>query len=146
MFGNLEQADFSNAIADCYRSAVAAAEMNAVDVGSINAEAAGSLVGDAAEAQAINSVFGNIPVVANKGNFGNLGPGTSAVESVAAILGLSHKTLPPTLNCDEAGSDCPVNVLGRVTDMDPHRPQAILKSSISATGQIAAVIFKGDCL
>ncbi len=140
MFGNWERPDFSTSIANSFRSALADAKMQAIQIGSINAEASGSIAGDFAEAQAIKQVFGETPVVANKGNFGNLGPGTSTIETIAGILSLQHGQLPPTLNRDHPDPACPVRVFDKVTQLNGTDGNAFLKSSISATGQIATVI------
>lgn len=137
MFGVYESDHFSDSVAACFRSAVSDAGLSTTDIGSINAEATGSVRGDAVEAQAIQSVFGDVPVVANKGNFGNLGPGTSSVETVAAILSLQHQTLPPTLNREAADPTCPVNVSDRAIKTEG---KPVLKSSISTTGQIVSVV------
>jgi len=138
-FGPPDQATFSSSIADCFRIAVERTGLRTTQIGSINADASGRVFGDAAEAGAIQQVFGDTPVVANKGNFGNLGPGTSLVETVAAILSLQRGWLPPTLNFEFPDPDCPVNVRSgeMLAEGAPHR---ILKSSISETGQIASII------
>lgn len=129
----------STAIGAGFRAALERAQLTADQIGSINAHASGSIPIDAAEAQAIRQVFGEIPVVANKGNFGNLGPGTSSVETVAAILSLHHRHLPATLNREFRDPACPVNVTGTQQPW-PSEHETILKSSISDTGQVASVI------
>lgn len=138
-FGGSGGENLALPIADGFRAALSHANLEPHEIGSINANASGSILIDAAEAQGIHSVFGNIPVVANKGNFGGLGPGTSGVETVAAVLSLHHRQLPPTLNCDTPDPACPVNVTkpGQVWHADK---ESILKSSISDTGQLASVI------
>ena len=92
----------------------AATERAGLDAGQIdlvNANAMGAIVGDAQEAQAIAGAVGDTPVVAHKGAFGNLGPGTSMVELVASIMSIQNQHVPPTLNCQTIASDCPINVL-----------------------------------
>jgi 3-oxoacyl-[acyl-carrier-protein] synthase II len=141
-FGGGARDDLAKPIAQGFRCALTHAGLDSRDVGSINAQASGSILVDAAEAQGIRQVFGDIPVVANKGNFGSLGPGTSGVETVAAVLSLHHRQLPPTLNRDTPDPACPVNVTspGEAWHADN---EIILKSSISDTGQLACVLLGG---
>ncbi len=108
-------------------------------IGLVSANAHGSKKDDAPEAQAIHAVLGDVPVVAHKSNFGNLGPGTSVVELVGSLLALKHDTIPPTLNYDEPDPDCPVNVSKDVRSFDG---SAILKTGCSGTGQMVSVIFE----
>ena len=102
-----------------------------------DAHATGSLIQDVVEAKAIERALGDVPTVAYKGHFGNLGPGTSVVELIGSILAMNHNLVPPTLNCDEIDIKCPVNVVGR----DPRRMpiKRLVKSSYSSTGQIGVV-------
>jgi 3-oxoacyl-[acyl-carrier-protein] synthase II len=108
-------------------------------VGLVSANAHGSKTGDAAEAQAIHSLLGDVPVVAHKSNFGNLGPGTSVVELIGSLLALKNGSIPPTLNFDNPDPDCPVNVSKEVR---PFTGDAILKTSCSETGQMVSVLFE----
>jgi len=109
-------------------------------IGLVSANANGSREGDASEAQAINSVLGDVPVVAHKSNFGNLGPGTSIVELIGSLLALKHGTIPPTLNFDEPDPNCPVNVSKESRPLE--RP-SVLKTGCSGTGQMVSVLFEG---
>jgi 3-oxoacyl-[acyl-carrier-protein] synthase II len=107
-------------------------------IGLLSANAGGSKEGDAAEAQAIMETLGDVPVVAHKSNFGNLGPGTSVVELVGSLLALKHATIPPTLNYDQPDPDCPVNVSRETRSL---AGSAMLKTGCSGTGQMVSVIF-----
>ena len=108
-------------------------------IGLVSANANGSKEGDSAEAQAISHVLGDVPVVAHKSNFGNLGPGTSIVELIGSLLALKHGTIPPTLNYDEPDPDCPVNVS---KESRPLEHASILKTGCSLTGQMVSVLFE----
>ncbi len=105
----------------------------------INAHADAIVDFDRAEAAAIAEVLGDLPVATNKGNFGNLGPGTSAVEIAATLLALRHKQLPANINYETPDPDCPVNVITQPLELS--LPAAI-KTSISSTGQIATLVFR----
>lgn len=138
-YGAPNQLTFSSSITNCFRSALEHAKLQAQSIDSINADASGRIFGDAAEAQAINQVFAQVPVVANKGHFGNLGPGTSLVETVASILSIQQQLLPPTLNCEFPDPKCPVNVTSDRSD-NRLKIDRVLKSSVSETGQIASIV------
>ena len=107
----------------------------------VNANAMGAVAGDAQEAVAIANTVGDVPVVAYKGAFGNLGPGTSIVELIASILSINNQQIPPTLNCPTVADDCPVNVLSGDSPALANINN-VLKSSYSATGQIATVVIQ----
>ncbi|GHT17268.1 3-oxoacyl-ACP synthase [Planctomycetales bacterium] len=81
------------------------------DIGFVNPEGLGSEHDDRIEAEAIHATLGDVPVSANKGNFGDLGSGTGAVELAATALSLQSGLIPPTRNHDKTAADCPVNVV-----------------------------------
>ena len=117
------------------------AGLKADQIDLVNANAMGAVIGDAQEAQAIAGALGTTPVVAHKGAFGNLGPGTSMVELIASILTIQKQHVPPTLNCQTIAADCPINVLNRDSPALT-KINNVLKSSYSATGQIATVVIQ----
>lgn len=121
------------------RIATEDAQMTTDQIGLVNASASGELEGDRFEAQAIHNVFGDVPVTAHKSNFGNLGPGTSVVELIGGLLGLKHQKIPPTINYETADPQCPVNIVRESEDL---KQSSVIKTSFSATGQIATVVFK----
>ena len=113
--------------------------MFAHELSHINAHADAIVSFDQTEAAAIAAVLGEIPVATNKGNFGNLGPGTSAIEVAATLLALKHKRLPANINYETPDPNCPVNVITQPLELS--LPAAI-KTSISSTGQIASLVFR----
>jgi 3-oxoacyl-[acyl-carrier-protein] synthase II len=115
------------------------AGMTTDQIGVVNASASGECEGDRFEAQAIANVFGDVPVTAHKSNFGNLGPGTSVVELIGGLMGLQQKKIPPTINYETADPQCPVNIVQQAEDL---KQSSVIKTSYSATGQIATVVFK----
>ncbi len=108
-------------------------------IGLVNASASGEILSDRCEAQAIRNLFGDVPVTAHKSNFGNLGPGTSVVEMIGGLLALQHQKIPPTINYDTPDPDCPVNIIQQTEAL---KQNSVIKTSFSATGQIATVVFK----
>jgi 3-oxoacyl-[acyl-carrier-protein] synthase II len=139
-FQNARSDDFAAAIKGSFQSSLASANLAASDIGLVNANASGSVIGDKVEAEAIASLLGDVPVVAPKGNFGNVGPGTSIIELISAVLTVEHKKIAPSINCTEIDSECAVNVVNSVSDFSDNK--AILKSSFSSTGQICSVVVR----
>ena len=139
MFSSPDSTDRSAGIESGLRTAIKDAGMEPSEIGLVNASASGEVEGDAFEAKAIEKVFGNVPVTAHKSNFGNLGPGTSVVELIGGLMALEQKKIPPTINYENIDPDCPVNI---VCETMPLERQSVIKTSSSATGQIATVIFR----
>lgn len=136
-YQNPSSEQFGAALAGGFQAALTHAEFDASDIGLVNANASGSVHNDPIEATAIEQVFGDCPVVAHKSNFGNLGPGTSSIELIGAVLALKNSLIPPSLNCDHVDPACPVNV---ITSPTPLGSRGVIKSSFSSTGQICSVI------
>jgi len=110
-------------------------------VGHINAHGLGSASSDSAESQAIHDVFGMrvqpIPVTSAKGHFGNLGAGSGAIELIAGILSLQHRTLYPTLNFSSADSSCPISV---VQNADIPTGDSFVKIAMNPQSQVSALL------
>ncbi len=115
------------------RAAVAPAELDHV-----NANGLGTVAADRAEARAIRDELGDVPVIAPKSFFGNLGAATGAVEMVASVLAFVHGQIPVTLNYDHPDPECPVNVVhGQPL---PSTKQYALLLNQATTGQAVAVL------
>ena len=128
---------FGAAFEACLHESIQRANLKPSEIGFVNANATGSVEGDSIEAKALNAVFGECIVSANKGNFGNLGPGTSLVELIAGILSMQNKTIPATLNFNESDPNCAV--LPSSTNLDCNK-QYVVKSSISSMGQFTSLV------
>ncbi len=137
-FGQPTATNLHETIQSGFENALEVSGKRIHDIGAINASAAGFKKLDAAEGKAINKLFPDFPVVAHKSNFGNLGPGTSTVELIAAIQSLQHGIIPGTLNYDHPDPACPVNVSRESVELKSGT--SILKSSVSTTGQFASLI------
>jgi 3-oxoacyl-[acyl-carrier-protein] synthase II len=112
-------------------------------IGHINAHGLGDRSSDIAEAQGIHDVFGKrtqpIPVTAAKGHFGNLGAGSGALELIAGILSLYHRTLYPALNFSATDSSCPISVVRRA---DVPTGDSFVKIALNPQSQVSAVLVK----
>ena len=84
----------------------------AEDVGHVNAHGTSTPLNDAAEAAAINKVFGDkTPVTSTKGVTGHLIGAAGAAECVAALLACRERTVPPTANHHRTDPEITVDVV-----------------------------------
>jgi 3-oxoacyl-[acyl-carrier-protein] synthase II len=138
------QAGRGLALTNAARAALDAAAIDPKSIGHVSAHAMGTTAGDAEEATALAEVFGarsrDIPVVAAKSYFGNLGAGSGVVEMIASLLALDADQLYPTLNYSTVDPACPLNVVHGA------KPQAagesFLKLSVTPQGQAAALVVR----
>lgn len=119
------------------RKALAEAGISPGDVDHVNAGAGGYTKQDASEAQAIQQVFGDVPVYAPRGHLGSSGAASGLVELAASLLAFQHGTLPATANHTTAGADCPVRVN---TAPRPVTKPYVVKLSQTDLGQVAAIV------
>jgi 3-oxoacyl-[acyl-carrier-protein] synthase II len=99
-----------SAAAQCMRKALADAQAAASAVGYINAHGTGTKRGDAAEAQAIRTVFGDRPPVSStKGLTGHMLGASGAVEAAVTAGAMIRGLLPPTHNLDDPDPACDLN-------------------------------------
>lgn len=126
------------------RQALQSAKLEAADIGYINAHATATPAGDAAECQALRTVFGDrtdeIPISSIKGAVGHLLGAAGAVESVATILAVNEGWLPPTLHCDHPDEQAPRDLVpGRAR---LQQVEAALSNSFGFGGQNAVLIWR----
>jgi 3-oxoacyl-[acyl-carrier-protein] synthase II len=127
------------------RRALAKAGLSADDVDHLNAHATSTPEGDAAELQAIRTIFGaragEVSVTANKSMLGHSLGAAGAIESIATIQALRTGTIPPTINLedpDEAAAGL---------DLTPGRArersiEVAINNSFGFGGQNAALVFR----
>ena len=126
------------AIQRSIQKALQQADMKPSDIRLVNPDGLGSDHDDRIEAEAIRATLGDVPVSATKGNFGDLGSGTGAVELAAAVLAMRTGTIPPTRNHDKTAADCPINVVhGKPVSSDV---SAILKMNQTQMGRALAIV------
>lgn len=95
---------------------------------------------DKAEAQAINSVLEDIPVVSVKGQIGNSGAGSGALDVAASALVISEGFIPATTNYENRDPECEINV---ITETQSKKVESVISTSYSlAGGQTASLILK----
>lgn len=125
------------AIAAAIGAALEAAEIEPRDVAYVNAHGISTREDDPAEARAIHDTLDEVPVTAPKSYFGNLGPGSGAVELAISILAMQRRVIPPTLNYEHPDPECPVNV---VTEATPTFKRSVVALNHCSTGQAAAAV------
>ncbi|MEV1317499.1 beta-ketoacyl-[acyl-carrier-protein] synthase family protein [Micromonospora arborensis] len=125
---------------DCMRLALRDADVDPADVGHINAHGTSTMLNDAAEAQAIHTVFGGTapPTTSAKGSLGHLVGAAGAVEVVASLLALRYGEIPPTANLRTRGSDIPIDVVAGAPRTG--RPGPVLTNSFGFGGHNASLV------
>jgi 3-oxoacyl-[acyl-carrier-protein] synthase II len=89
------------------RLALSSSGLNGVDY--VNAHATSTPVGDVAEAAAIRSVLGAVPVSATKSMTGHLLGAAGAVEALVTVLTIRHGVIHPTRNYEKPDEQCDVD-------------------------------------
>jgi 3-oxoacyl-[acyl-carrier-protein] synthase II len=120
--------------------------LDAADVRHLNAHATSTPVGDIAEAVAIRIALGDaaggVTVTSTKSMTGHLLGGAGAVESIAVILALHHRTAPPTINVDDLDDEIGLDVVrGEPRPLDDG-VLAALNNSFGFGGHNVALAFR----
>lgn len=114
------------------------------DIQYINAHGTSTKVGDAAEAQAIKSVFkehaSKLAVSSTKSMLGHMLGAAGAAESIITLLAMQENIAPPTINLDDPDEGCDLNFV-------PHEAQSLkitaaMSNSFGFGGTNASLIFK----
>lgn len=122
----------------CMETALESARLIPDDIGYLSAHATGTLQGDAAEARAIQAVFGaGVPVSSLKGNMGHTLGGSGPIELAATLEMMSSGVIYPTHNLDEVSPDCAG--IRHVKEPTPHKFDAFLKNSFAFGGINSAI-------
>jgi nodulation protein E len=113
----------------------------------INAHGTGTLVNDEVETKTIRSVFpkadDHLFVSSTKGAHGHLLGAAGALETIAIVLAIKHKTMPPTLNFTEKAADCDLPLI--VNQAYERELDYALNFSF-AFGGLNAVLVLGRCI
>ena len=124
----------------CMELALADAAITPAEVGHINAHGTSTPLNDLAEARAITKVFGEPGplVTSTKGVTGHGLAAAGAIEAVAAVLTISHGTIPPTGGYEEPDPEITV----RVVHGEPvvWEPSAVLSNSFGFGGHNGCLV------
>jgi 3-oxoacyl-[acyl-carrier-protein] synthase II len=128
------------------RAALDDADASPADVVHLNAHATSTPQGDVAEAAAIRGALGadadHVAVSATKSMTGHLLGAAGAVESVATVLALYHRTAPPTTNLDDPDDDVDLDVVRNEPRTLPAGDLVALNNSFGFGGHNVAVAFR----
>jgi 3-oxoacyl-[acyl-carrier-protein] synthase II len=122
------------------------AGLDKTDIDYVNVHGTSTPLGDIAETKAIMNVFGdhayNMNISSTKSMTGHLLGAAGAVESVASILSIIHKFVPPTINhfTDDPALDAKLNFT--FNEAQPREVKAALSNTFGFGGHNACVIFK----
>jgi 3-oxoacyl-[acyl-carrier-protein] synthase II len=136
-FCSLESPRFPQRVAEVCEQALAAARLPVEELGQFNAHGTSQPLSDRLEATAIAKFASEVPMVAFKHNFGNLGPGSGTIELIAGILAMQRGVLPGAINFTAPDEGFTLS-LSSSPRKYPHN--SLLKLSFSPTGQIAALV------
>ena len=124
----------------CMELALQDANLAPADISHINAHGTSTPLNDANEAEAIHRLFGSPGplVTSTKGVTGHAFGASGAMEAVAIILAMLHKTIPPTANYQTPDPDlAPIRI---ATEPTPWEPGAALSNSFGLGGHNATLI------
>ncbi len=125
-----------NAVVAAMRAALDDAELAPGDIDAIYASANASVRADRVEAHAIRALFGEVPVVATKGFFGEYA-GAGSLQLAAALLAVRDQTLHKSIGFEHEDPDLGI----RPTANGQRRTvNHVLVNSISAGGGIVCAI------
>lgn len=106
----------------CMHQALDEAGLEPADIKQVNAHGTSTPLNDAAEADAITTVFGEraVPVVSTKGVTGHALGAAGALEAAAVLLSFDKRQIPPTANTTEADPEMSIDlVTGAARDWEP---------------------------
>ena len=132
--------------ANVMKAALADAHMNPEDIDYINVHGTSTPLGDVSEIKAIQKVFGDaayrLNVSSTKSMTGHLLGAAGAVETIAGILSINHKFVPPTINhfTDDPEFDGRLNLT--FNEAQEREVKAVLSNTFGFGGHNASVIVK----
>lgn len=138
MFNTRATHDKSLALAG--NAAIKEAQIGPDKLGHISAHGMGTTEADILEAQAIAALGSEtareVPTVAAKSYFGNLGAASCVVELIASVMALGEGKLFATLNHETPDPSCPVTI----AEAGSPAGDSFVKLSVTPQGQAAAVV------
>jgi 3-oxoacyl-[acyl-carrier-protein] synthase II len=118
-------------------------ELTGRDIVHVNAHATSTPQGDMTEISSIHQALGGgteAIVTGTKSMTGHLLGGAGALESLATVLALYHRKIPPTINLDNPEHDLGVDIATKVRDL-PDGDLAAINNSFGFGGHNVAVAF-----
>jgi 3-oxoacyl-[acyl-carrier-protein] synthase II len=124
------------------RVALADAGADASQVNYFNAHGTSTPHNDAAETNALKSVFGeDMPLVTStKSMTGHLLGAAGAIEAIACILSIRNGVIPPTINYENPDPDCQVNLVAN--EAREAEVEIAMSNSLGFGGHNASIILR----
>ncbi|MGC0416725.1 beta-ketoacyl-ACP synthase II [Embleya sp. AB8] len=127
--------------------AIEDAGLDPAEIVHINAHGTSTPAGDVTELKAIRATLGDaaadkVTVTSTKSMTGHLLGGTGAVESVATVLALYHRTAPPTINVDDLDDEVDLDIIRGEARTLPDGDIAALNNSFGFGGHNVVVAFR----
>jgi len=130
--------------ATAMRKAIRDAGLNSDQIQAISAHGTSTRMNDRLETKAIKQAFGNgayrVPVISLKSQIGHCLAAAGALEAVASLLMLSEQKLAPTINYNDADTECDLDYVPNVAR--PAALQRILSNNFGFGGQNTCVVFE----
>ncbi len=125
----------------CMELAIADAGLTPGDIGHINAHGTSTPLNDAAEAAAINKVFGapGPPVTSTKGVTGHALGAAGALEAAATVLAIDRCLIPPTVGTEAVDPEIDLDVV--LGSARPWEPAPALSNSFGFGGHNGCLVF-----
>jgi 3-oxoacyl-[acyl-carrier-protein] synthase II len=126
------------------RKAIADAGLSASDIRHVNAHGTSTPQGDLTEAASIRQGLGDAVdgcvVTSTKSMTGHLLGGAGALETIAAVMALHDRVVPPTINLDDPEPDLGIDIAANVARPLPAGDLAAVNNSFGFGGANVAVV------
>ena len=124
----------------CMRLALADAGLEPGDIGHVNAHGTSTPLNDAAEAAAMTEVFGPraVAVTSTKGVTGHALGAAGALEAVAMLLAMEHRSIPPTAGTTTIDPEFTIDLV--VGAARPWTPAPSISNSLGFGGHNGSII------
>lgn len=130
-------------MAAAMRNALDDADCNATSIDYINAHGTGTLQNDAAEVEAVRSLFGPggqpPPMSSAKSIFGHALGAASAIEAFVTCKAIAESILPPTANFREPDPECPIDAIANTAR--PGKISIALSNAFAFGGINTSLVF-----
>ncbi|MDR1430497.1 MAG: beta-ketoacyl-[acyl-carrier-protein] synthase II [Propionibacteriaceae bacterium] len=129
--------------------ALADADLSPADIKHVNAHGTSTPQGDLTEAHSIRSAFGqaadSVVVTSTKSMTGHLLGGAGSLETLACVLALRDRKVPPTINLEDPEPGLPIDVAAAVRDL-PAGDLAAVNNSFGFGGHnVAVIVTNANC-
>ena len=128
------------------RNCLRDAGMQPEDVDAINTHGTSTPLGDVAELKAISNVFGahaeKININSTKSMTGHLLGAAGAIEAIASVLAIEHKTVPPTINHSTVDDNIDPSLNLTLNKAQGRDVKVAMSNTFGFGGHNACVLFK----